>query len=168
MGDLSELARLEEKREPAFESVNLSEVVEDVTLLFEKKAREKSLRLFKELPHEPLVITGDRLKLEQLLINLMENALRYTDKGHITVAAGREGPHIFLTVSDTGIGIPRGKQERIFERFYVVDKSRSRRTGGTGLGLSIVKHIALIHGAEVKVRSKEKTGSSFTILFPSV
>ncbi|HPE29153.1 MAG TPA: ATP-binding protein [Candidatus Mcinerneyibacteriales bacterium] len=168
VGDLSELARLEEKREPAFESVNLSEVVEDVTLLFEKKAREKSLRLFKELPHEPLVITGDKLKLEQLLINLMENALRYTDKGHITVAAGREGPHIFLTVSDTGIGIPRGKQERIFERFYVVDKSRSRRTGGTGLGLSIVKHIALIHGAEVKVRSEEKTGSSFTILFPSV
>ena len=167
VGDLSELARLEEKREPAFEPVNLSEVVEDVTLLFEKKAREKSLRLFKELPHEPLVITGDRLKLEQLLINLMENALRYTDTGHITVAAGHDGPRIFLTVSDTGIGIPRGKQERIFERFYVVDKSRSRRTGGTGLGLSIVKHIALIHGAEINVRSEEKTGSSFTILFPS-
>ena len=167
VGDLSELARLEEKREPAFEPVNLSEVVEDVTLLFEKKAREKSLRLFKELPHEPLVITGDRLKLEQLLINLMENALRYTDTGHITVAAGHDGPRIFLTVSDSGIGIPRGKQERIFERFYVVDKSRSRRTGGTGLGLSIVKHIALIHGAEINVRSEEKTGSSFTILFPS-
>ena len=168
VGDLSELARLEEKRKPAFESVSLFEVIENVSILFEKKAREKSLRLLKELPDDPLVITGDRLRLEQLLINLMENALRYTDSGHIKVAAGREEGHIFLTVSDTGIGIPRGKQDRIFERFYVVDKSRSRQTGGTGLGLSIVKHIALIHRAEVRVRSEEKKGSSFTILFPSV
>ncbi|HHH85083.1 MAG TPA: HAMP domain-containing sensor histidine kinase, partial [Firmicutes bacterium] len=168
VGDLSELARLEEKRKPAFESVSLCEVIENVSILFEKKARKKSLRLLKELPDDPLIITGDSLKLEQLLINLMENALRYTDSGYIKVAAGWEGTHIFLTVSDTGIGIPHGKQDRIFERFYVVDRSRSRQTGGTGLGLSIVKHIALIHGAEVRVRSEEKKGSSFTILFHSV
>jgi two-component system phosphate regulon sensor histidine kinase PhoR len=98
----------------------------------------------------------------------MENSLRYTDQGTIKVTARREDNRILLTVSDTGIGIPRGRTERIFERFYVVDKSRSRRTGGTGLGLSIVKHIALIHGATISVESEEKKGSSFTVRFPAL
>lgn len=166
--DLGDLSRLEEKGTEGFESVNLCEIIENVILLFDKKIKEKSLKLLTDFPAGPLLVYGDRLRLEQLLINLMENSLRYTDEGTIKVTARREDNRILLTVSDTGIGIPREKTERIFERFYVVDKSRSRRTGGTGLGLSIVKHIAVMHGASISVESEQKKGSSFTVRFPAL
>jgi two-component system phosphate regulon sensor histidine kinase PhoR len=92
--------------------------------------------------------------------------VKYTDKGEIRVTFAHDGSHISVEIRDTGIGIPRDKLVRIFERFYVVDKSRSRKTGGTGLGLSIVKHIVLLHGGEVSVESEEGKGTRFLVKLP--
>ena len=116
-------------------------------------------------PDLPLV-PADPFKIEQILINLLDNAIKYTDAGEVRLAIRREEQSIRIEVSDTGIGIPQNKLARVFERFYVVDKSRSRKTGGTGLGLSIVKHIVLLHGGEIDVESTPGKGSSFVVKVP--
>jgi len=164
--DLSALSSLEKGEKKPEEIVSLDTIIRDVSLLFEKRVRDKSLDFQLSLSEEPLLIKGDSFRLEQMMINLLENALKYTDHGSIEVSLSKENTRAWLTVKDTGIGIPHDKLERIFERFYVVDKSRSRQTGGTGLGLSIVKHIALLHGASVDVRSLEGQGSCFSFGFP--
>jgi two-component system, OmpR family, phosphate regulon sensor histidine kinase PhoR len=101
-----------------------------------------------------------------MLVNLVDNALKYTEKGSIRVGCAAAGPSIRITVSDTGIGIPEEYIPRIFERFYVVDKSRSRKLGGTGLGLAIVKHIVSVHRGSIEVESRPGSGTTFTILLP--
>ena len=99
-------------------------------------------------------------------MNLIDNAIKYTDKGRVDVRLDAEGGDFRIAVSDTGIGIPAEHLERIFERFYVVDKSRSRKSGGTGLGLSIVKHIAERHDGRVSVDSAMGRGTTFTLSIP--
>jgi two-component system phosphate regulon sensor histidine kinase PhoR len=112
------------------------------------------------------MVEGDRFKLEQVFINLIDNAIKYTEQGEINISVySREG-NIEVKIQDSGAGIDESDKERIFERFYVVDKSRSRRLGGTGLGLSIVKHIVLQHNASIKVDSILGKGTTFTIYFP--
>ncbi|MDO4482981.1 MAG: ATP-binding protein [Clostridia bacterium] len=112
------------------------------------------------------MLTGDREQLKELLENLLQNAIRYNrDGGWVRVKVSSENSHAILTVSDSGIGIPKEQQSRVFERFYRVDKSRSRETGGTGLGLSIVKHIAEIHSADIKLESEEGKGTAITVRF---
>ena len=106
--------------------------------------------------------------MEQIFINLLDNAIKYTDKGKIKLGISLDSGHIQVTVSDTGIGIPENDLDRIFERFYVVDKSRSRDLGGTGLGLSIVKHIVLQHSGSIKVESTRGFGTTFIISFPII
>jgi two-component system, OmpR family, phosphate regulon sensor histidine kinase PhoR len=106
--------------------------------------------------------------LEQMLSNLIDNAIKYTEKGGIKIKIDSVGKDkIKISVEDTGIGIPKEHIPRIFERFYVVDKSRSRQLGGTGLGLSIVKHVVLSYGGEIKVESKVGVGTKFEILLPA-
>jgi two-component system phosphate regulon sensor histidine kinase PhoR len=97
----------------------------------------------------------------------VDNAIRYTEKGGVTVRLEEKDSGVLLSVSDTGIGIPEEHRPKIFERFYVVDKSRSRKTGGTGLGLSIVKHIVLAHQGKIDVRSAPGFGTTFSVWFPS-
>ena len=107
--------------------------------------------------------------LEELIYNLCDNGIRYnTEGGEVQVDVHREQEQVILTVQDTGIGIPKEHQERIFERFYRVDKSRSKSTGGTGLGLAIVKHVVVRHHAQLKLESQPGKGTTIRVLFPAV
>lgn len=165
--DLITLATLEEKPMALeTEEVALNQVAENVLRIFELKAREKNLDL--RLDTEPGLpaVSGDPFRLEQMLINLVDNAIKYTEKGNIRVSIRKEEGRLAIEVSDTGIGIPEEDRSRIFERFYVVDKSRSRKAGGTGLGLSIVKHIVSLHGGDIACRSRVGGGSVFTVFLP--
>ncbi|MBN1458839.1 MAG: PAS domain-containing protein [Armatimonadetes bacterium] len=112
-------------------------------------------------------VYADSASLQTVLINLLDNAVKYTPRGGAVAVRGRQTPEGYeLEVSDTGVGIPEADRERIFERFYRVDKARDRATGGTGLGLAIVKHSVEAHGGQVTVRSEEGEGSKFTVVFP--
>jgi len=110
---------------------------------------------------------GDKSKLGQVIYNLTENALKYTpDGGHIHAELVQRGKLAVFTVTDDGVGIPKEDQAHIFDRFYRVDKARSRETGGTGLGLSIVRQIVELHGGRVTVDSEPGKGSTFTVELP--
>ena len=166
--DLITLAQLE-KENPDIEmkNVNLVKVAKDVVMLFEKKAKEKGIEItlkYDEIPE----IKGDQFRLEQMLINLVDNAVRFTEQGSIKISLSyeKEKSMVKIEVSDTGIGIEKFHISKIFERFYVVDKARSRKTGGTGLGLSIVKHIVLLHNGTIEVQSSLGKGTTFTINLP--
>jgi signal transduction histidine kinase len=104
--------------------------------------------------------------IEQALINLIDNAIKYTDRGYVRISTASDEAHIIISVEDSGIGIPPQDIDRIFERFYVVNKSRTRSIGGTGLGLSIVKHIIERHNGKIEVKSEINKGSTFKILLP--
>jgi two-component system phosphate regulon sensor histidine kinase PhoR len=113
---------------------------------------------------EGLKAYGDRDRLKQVLINLIDNAIKYTETGGtVRCAAAEEGGKCWVSVSDTGVGIAAEHLPRIFERFYRVDRDRSRQVGGTGLGLAIVKHIVEAHGGSIAVTSTPGTGSTFTV-----
>jgi two-component system sensor histidine kinase SenX3 len=112
-------------------------------------------------------VYGDETQLTSMFTNLVDNAVKYTPPGgRVEVVGGSESSEITIRISDTGIGIPEGKIPRIFERFYRVDKARSKATGGTGLGLSIVRHVAENHGGRVTVQSTPGEGSTFTVYLP--
>ena len=111
-------------------------------------------------------VNGDRERIEQVVMNIVSNAIKYTpDGGKIEIYAGSSGKSVFVRVTDNGIGIPKDAQSSVFERFYRVDKSRSKATGGTGLGLAIVKHIARIHNARIKLESEVNVGTTITVVF---
>ena len=113
-------------------------------------------------------MVGDRRQLVSAIANLIENGVKYSDPGSmVEVSASLDGPGATIVVTDHGIGIPARDMDRIFERFYRVDRARSRDTGGTGLGLAIVRHVATNHGGTVSVESAEGAGSTFTIRIPS-
>jgi two-component system phosphate regulon sensor histidine kinase PhoR len=109
---------------------------------------------------------GDRFRLEQMLINLLDNALRYTEKGGASIQVRGTAQDVVVEVKDSGIGIAPEHLTRVFERFYVVDRARSRDQGGTGLGLAIVKHIVLLHGGRIEVASRPGQGTEFVITLP--
>jgi two-component system, OmpR family, sensor histidine kinase SenX3 len=114
-----------------------------------------------------VMVLGDRRQLVSAVYNLLENAVKYSDTGSVVLVRGaRNGAVAEIDVEDHGIGIPARDLERIFERFYRVDRARSRHTGGTGLGLAIVRHVAQNHGGQVRVRSREGEGSTFTLAIP--
>src|SRR5262249_41950441 len=115
----------------------------------------------------PVTVTADRVRLEQVLGNLLDNAVKYTERGSVRVALGINGARAWCEVRDTGPGIPPRDLPRVFERFYPVDKARSREKGGTGLGLSIVKHAMVLLGGEVSVVSRVGEGSTFRFEFPA-
>ncbi|OGF13821.1 MAG: hypothetical protein A2W00_02880 [Candidatus Eisenbacteria bacterium RBG_16_71_46] len=117
-------------------------------------------------PGPELRVNADRRLVEQLLANLLDNAVKFTERGRVRVRIGESATRVWCEVEDTGCGIPEADQPRVFERFYRVDKARSRERGGTGLGLSIVKHIATLHGGEVSLRSRATEGSTFRVEIP--
>ena len=165
--DLLLLSELEEKGLTQIkEKVNLEETAKNVFKIFEQKAKEKGLEL-NLICEGILVVKGDPFKLEQMFINLIDNAIKYTEKGEVSVFLKETNKEVIVKVRDTGLGIPKEHLDRIFERFYVVDKSRSRKFGGTGLGLSIVKHIVLLHNGRIEVKSSLREGTEFIITFPA-
>jgi two-component system, OmpR family, phosphate regulon sensor histidine kinase PhoR len=142
-------------------------VVSEAAAACADKAREKGLA-FQVVPGpREVMVRGDRDLLVRALVNLLDNAIQYTPSGgSVVVKLARAETRLDVTVADTGIGIPAGDLERVFERFYRVDKARSRALGGTGLGLAIVKHVAERHGGSIRVVSEEGKGSAFTLSLP--
>jgi two-component system phosphate regulon sensor histidine kinase PhoR len=131
------------------------------------RARAARAGLTLELEPGPQVeLEADAARLDQVIANLVDNAVMYTEHGTVAVRVGVEGGRAWCEVSDSGSGIPESEVPRIFERFYRVDKARAREKGGTGLGLSIVKHIVTLHGGEVAVRSRPGEGSTFRFTLP--
>ncbi|NPV60031.1 MAG: PAS domain S-box protein [Actinobacteria bacterium] len=167
--DLLTLSRLEAKETSLqLEEFSLRELVRDCLEDKSKLAEGFGVRLEMNEPREDLTVVADRGLIRTALNNLVDNAIKYNRPGgrvSVSVREG-EGGRAVICVEDTGIGIPREEMPRVFERFYRLDKARSRETGGTGLGLSIVKHIADLHGGAVEVRSVVGEGSTFTITLP--
>ncbi len=167
VNDLLTLSELEDSAGGlALQEVDLQELIQNLFPLYESKIKEKGLSLNLEVKEPLPVITADPFRLEQVFINLIDNAVKYTERGTITISVAPSDGYVQIAVKDTGIGIPRDHLSRVFERFYVVDKSRSRKLGGTGLGLSIVKHIVLLHNGIITVESTPGTGTKFTIQLP--
>ena len=165
--DLLTLERVDAERGLAdLEQVNLKRLLtkihEDIGVLAESKGIE-----FKLDPLPGIIVLGDPNTLTRLIINLVENAVKYTPSdGTVTLSLAKRDQSAQITVADTGIGIPQDELPKIFDRFYVVDKSRSGRTAGTGLGLSICKAIVEMHDGEIRVESNEGKGSRFTVHLP--
>lgn len=165
LSDLIEISRIESgEMKMSFRYFSLSDLLQQVVQEMQPQAAKKSLAL--TLIPPPALdekVYGDRERLKQVMINLIDNAIKYTETGgSITVGAAREGTKAAIRVQDTGCGIAPEHQARIFERFYRVDRDRSREVGGTGLGLAIVKHIVEAHGGTIRVDSEMGKGSTFT------
>lgn len=125
-------------------------------------ADEKGLELVFDQPDEILQLFGDKDKLRHVFVNLIQNAIKYTEQGKVEIIVEEEKKYGLIKIKDSGIGIPESDLNRIFERFYRVDKARSRAVGGTGLGLAIVKHIIEAHGSKIEVKSRLNEGSEFS------
>ena len=165
--DLLVLSELEE-RGPKIDKteVDLKALAESILKMFEKRAADKGLALSLETsPYLPM-IQADPGQMEGLLLNLVDNAVKYTEKGSIKIRLSARDAQMLIEVEDTGPGIGSEHLSHVFERFYVVDKSRSKKLGGTGLGLSIVKHIVLAHRGTISVKSRLGEGTTFLVLLP--
>ena len=167
--DLLEISSLESKKELGpFVRVDMEKVISRVLETVSEKSRKKGITIDKKCTPEELYISGLEDHLYRAVLNLVDNAVNYTGQGgKVEINCSREDDKIEISVSDTGIGIPADHLPRIFERFYRVDKARSRDLGGTGLGLAIVKHVANIHNGSVMVESEEGKGSKFTLILPA-
>ncbi len=168
--DLLSLARLESRGiliQP--KNVNLKRLVERIIKRYGPLAREQGVELEARLASGLPAVSGDQDWLSQVLINLVENAIKYIGDGHrIVIEALAEGGVVEVSVADEGIGIPDRDKERVFERFYRVDKGRSRQSGGTGLGLSIVKHVVEAHGGSLGIRDRSGGGTVIWFRVPAV
>jgi len=163
--DLDMIANLESGMKLEQDNFNIVKTLIDVFELFELKARKKNIRIdFKEPYEFPLLVKADKDKIEQIIINLLSNSIKYGKVGgSISVSIETHSVHQFIVkIEDNGLGIEQENLPRLFERFYRVEKSRSRDQGGSGLGLAIVKHIVEAHDQEVFVESKIGQGSVFS------
>ena len=171
VNDIIQLSRLDAAQEARqvqeFEPLDLKELISLCAENLSVNAQRAYVTLLCE--GERTVILGSRASIEELCINLTDNAIRYNRPGgKVILSCGTAEGRPYLRVRDNGIGIPAEDQERVFERFYRVDKSRSKETGGTGLGLAIVKHIAAVHGAQIELKSAEGQGTDIRISFKPV
>lgn len=170
IGDILELSKIESRRAPLMLSpVDIHEFMENTIAILEVSAMRKNIHIHMDSPME-LYMEADEDRLRQILVNLLSNAISYTPEGGTIRISIKENEqeHIVIYISDTGIGIPEKDLPRIFERFYRVDKARSRSSGGTGLGLSIVKHLVELHKGTISVSSKVGEGTTFTLELPSI
>ena len=165
INDIIKLSELDdESLKMEFEAVDLYEIAENCREMLAIAAEKNEVTV--SVSGEHAIVTGNKTLLEELIYNLGSNAVRYNKKGgSVEIIIRQENEHSIMMVKDTGIGIPKESQERIFERFYRVDKSRSKSTGGTGLGLAIVKHIVARHDAEISLESEEGVGTEIKVIF---
>lgn len=163
--DILILSEIEQKRDYEVTACNVKDCISSVIELLEGRLGEDVRIVYKkEVYIKPFMCNPDRIK--QLMINLLDNAIKYTEQGTIEIVCRNENDVLYLRISDTGIGMKQEDLPRIFERFYRVDKSRSRKQGGTGLGLSIVKHIVELYGGNIHVDSILEKGTTFEIQLP--
>lgn len=167
--DLLELSQIESKAVPlVLQPVALRPFFEGLLPLFAHPLRERHITLDLAVPADAPAVKGDPERLRQVFVNLLDNAVKFNRTGgRVKVSASAAGAAVQVAVTDTGAGIPEADLPRIFERFYRVDKARSRALGGTGLGLSIVKHLAELHHGSVEVRSRVGEGSTFIVTLPA-
>lgn len=172
VGDVLSLSALESGETSmemlfTFRKENLSDILKTAVELCRSRADSAGVKLILEC-RDNITVSADASLLEQAVVNLVDNAVKYSPAGEpVRIIGSAAGKHVFIGVSDRGCGIPISEHERIFERFYRVDKARSRKLGGTGLGLSIVKHIALAHNGTVRLESSPGHGSTFIIELPN-
>ena len=163
--DIIKLTKLDEDHvELEREEVNLYELCSDIVDRLGMSAKKRNVQV--ELEGESVLYYGVRQMLDEMIFNLCENAIKYNvPEGKVLLWVGNTNQGVKVIVQDTGIGIPKDQQERVFERFYRVDKSHSKETGGTGLGLSIVKHAAIFHHAQIRMESEVGTGTKMEVVF---
>jgi two-component system, OmpR family, phosphate regulon sensor histidine kinase PhoR len=150
-----------------FEDIAFSDVLSGVLPLVEPKARIKNIALTNLVPEKLVPIRADKDRLVQIIINILDNAIKFTpENGKIVISAEESANFVRVKVTDTGIGVPREEIDRLGERFYRVDKTRSRELGGTGLGLSIVKHLMIAHGGKMEIESQLGRGTTVSLFFP--
>ncbi len=167
INDILDISKIEAgKMELDFEEVDLNQIIDGVLSTTKGLIKDKPVRLRKEVPEELPIIRADATRVRQILLNLLSNAAKFTEEGEICLTAVRTGDEIMISVSDTGPGIPEEKLDRLFEAFYQVDSSMTRKVGGTGLGLAIARHFVEMHGGRISVRSTVGQGSTFSFTLP--
>lgn len=168
--DLLTISVLEQDKErlsPNKEVFDLAELVDEVILSFNRAVVEKKQLLKLNKSDGNYAVFADRMRIEEVLVNLIDNAVKYTpEKGKIEIVLSEDTKNVLFTVKDNGVGIAQEHRDRIFERFYRVDKARSREVGGTGLGLSIVKHIVMSHNGDIQLESVPGHGTAVQISLP--
>ena len=163
LNDLIDISMIESgEMRMSFRYFKIDEYLKNLVNEFIPTANDKNLELIYIPVNENLQLFGDKERLRQVVVNLINNAIKYTESGKIEVLVEEELKYGKIIIRDTGIGIPEDDAKRIFERFYRVDKARSRAVGGTGLGLAIVKHIIEAHGSKIEVKSQIDKGSEFS------
>jgi len=167
--DLLQLSRLDnEQMSWKIEKVSLKDIVKSIVNRMQLEAGRKNQKLESFVIGEIPDISADKDRIEQVMVNIINNALKYTpDNGQITVYVGKLINDVYVKVTDTGIGIPNESLDRVFERFYRVDKARSRDLGGTGLGLAIAKEIIEAHGGTINITSEAAKGTEVTVRLPT-
>ena len=164
--DILCLYEIEQKRSTILEEFNVDEEIEKVYMLLNDQAKKKGVEIFLDT-NSNCVLMGDKDKFKQMLLNLVSNSVKYTEKGgKVRVESYNRDMNLILVIEDNGIGISAEDLPRIFERFYRVDKARSRESGGTGLGLAIVKHIVRLFDGEINVTSELGVGTKIVITIP--
>lgn len=163
LNDLIDISMIESgEMRMSYRYFDINIFIQSIISEFIPIAEEKNIKLIFNPAKEGLQVFGDKDKLRQVFVNLLQNAIKYTDDGNIEVLLEEDKKFVNITVKDTGIGIPEDDLNRVFERFYRVDKARSRAVGGTGLGLAIVKHIIEAHNSKIIVQSRLGEGSTFS------
>ena len=163
LNDLIDISMIESgEMRMSYRYFDINIFIQSIVNEFVPMAGEKKIKLIFNPAKEGLQVFGDKDKIRQVFVNLLQNAIKYTDEGSIEILLDEEKKLVKISVKDTGIGIPEEDLNSIFERFYRVDKARSRAVGGTGLGLAIVKHIIEAHNSKIIVQSKQDEGSTFS------
>jgi two-component system phosphate regulon sensor histidine kinase PhoR len=168
INDLLTISELENTRQrKSLEKINMNDSINDIRDMMNGIAWQKNIELLFHEDEKLPYVYGSHDKVKQLLINLIDNGIKYThDGGKVDIRTYHDKGYVYIDVTDTGIGIPKEHLPRLFERFYRVDKGRSRALGGTGLGLAIVKHIVAAIDGDIKVRSEQGIGTTFTVIIP--
>ena len=163
LNDLIDISMIESgEMRMSFRYFGINDYLKNIAAEFRPSAEEKGLQIIYHPAGERLQLLGDKAKLRQVMTNLIQNSIKYTEMGKIEIFVEEENKYGKIIIKDTGIGIPAEDLGRIFERFYRVDKARSRAVGGTGLGLAIVKHIIEAHGSKIEVKSRINEGTEFS------
>jgi signal transduction histidine kinase len=169
INDLSTLSRAERgKLQVDIEPINVHDLVEELTSNYRPEAEKKGLRLTNDLDPHLELLRSSRLYVREILQNFVTNAIKYTERGHVTIGATADPKGVLFKVSDTGIGISKADQERVFDKFFRSEDFRTRQANGTGLGLYVTMKLTRLIHADIDVESELNKGSTFSIFVPNL